>query len=153
MSIEGTIDGSKGPVLYMDQFGKLKINVNVSENGLIQHAGVQLLKTLQQALETESLPELKLVMKSFVYNEHVFVTWPREFKNFKDVVVTLKGKTETYNPDKQQLEYQTLLETLKGYEGKVIVETELYCWARKDEEKQELSIGFTPRLLEINFLE
>ena len=62
-------------------------------------------------------------------------------------------KEHVVNPDTDQEEYQLFLNKIENYSGEVVADVELYCWARKDDEKHELIVGFTPRLISVRLLE
>ncbi len=132
-------------VFSIDQWGKLKVALDISEDGAALLMASSLQQTLKNALEQETLPDLKLVVKSMVYNERMYVTWPTERKKFVGVEL-LKGNNGTeelkFEDEKKMQEVRDIIKSKK----KTGFEVELYCWARRDEEKHELVIGITPRL-------
>jgi len=147
VDIEGLL--ANEDMFVFDQYGKLKLCLDVSGNGEIQHLSNNLMQTLKQLMEQETLPEFKLVVKSFVFNERVYIIWPTERKKFLPVDVIIDGKVETIYPDDAKgstKKFEEFCQEYKGYAGSLVADAELYCWARRDDEKHELVVGITPRL-------
>ncbi len=135
-------------VFNVDQWGKLKMAFDVSEDGGTQLMSQQLQSTLKQALEQETLPDYKLIVKNMVYNDRMYITWPQEKKKFLAVQL-YDGKNEDTLLADDTEKLKTITQQIKA-KGKIFADIELYCWARRDEEKHELVVGITPRLKAIH---
>lgn len=134
----------------VDQFGKLKLALDVSNDGGAMLMSKQLQTTLKEILELETLPELKLVVKSMIYKDRMYAIWPQE--NQKLVAVKLFKSGSNVGEDftvEDTAKMGIINEHLKKSK-EVSVTVEISCWARRDDDKHELIVGVTPRLREIH---
>jgi hypothetical protein len=148
-------------IWVVDQYEKLKLFLDVGGDGAIQALSSNLQQTLKQVLEEEALPDWVLVTRGFLNTTRAaspkaYLTWAKDYDKYLPVKISGLGDYDEFEilpeklADNSDEKVTKLTEELKKF-NEISVEAELYCWARKDEEKNTLQVGITPRLKAIRF--
>lgn len=144
-----SIEGISTPEFQLSQFNnkKLQLTLDVSNNGELLFTATQLTKLLQEHLDDATLPEVTAIVKNFVKNEKVYVSWPNDRLGYK-LVETEIGFVQPLDEEK----WPKLCNLLKEkFEGGVVCDCELMVWVRREQDKS-LVVGICPRLQKLKFL-
>lgn len=147
--------GIVGSEVRASQFnpGKLQLNFDVSGNGEMLFAAEQLRKEIQGALDNECLPELEVVVQSWVKNKMIYLSWPKMRGNYLTVEVngkSVKPGTENYE------KFTEDLARIGNVDEDVEVGFSLYAWARYAKNTDatavtKVTVGMTPTVEYIKY--
>jgi hypothetical protein len=141
-------EGTPNREFQLSQFNnkKLQLALDVSQNGELQFVATSLVKILQEHLDDATLPEVTAVVRNFIKNERVYLTWPYGSKGY-DSVETDIG---TVCPSDQEV-FESLQTVLgQKWDKGVVILAELLVWVKKENDNN-LSVGVSPRIKEMHF--
>lgn len=146
VSVEGAID----PEIRPGQFNveKLQVVQDISGNGEMLNACVQLRREIEKLLEQECTPDFLLQVKSIQFNNRLYISWPRKGRASDMVQVTTpSGEKLDFIPGTTGFEkFGQLVEASKKQTSII----RLYGWIRYAPDDQKIQVGITPQLIEIH---
>lgn len=147
VSVDGAIDAD----LKAGQFNpnKLQIVQDISGNGEMLNACVQLRREIEKLLDQECTPDFLLQVKSIHFNNRLYVSWPRKGRGFDLVKVTntTTKEADEFIPGTTGFEkFADLVQSSKQQTAII----RLYGWIRYVPDEQKIQVGITPQLMEIH---
>lgn len=147
--------GCPGKEWRVSQFnsGKLQLYFDVKGDGEMLFVAEHVKKEIQQVLDTECLPDLDVCVSSWIKNNAMYLSWPRQGSGYKPILVN--GKQVFHNTDKYD-KFAQDLQTIGNADDQVEVGFELYPWAMYGKNKDgtpnnKLNVGISPTLAYINY--